>query len=150
MISLLLVRERTAGAIAEEFDISRSAVSEHFGILRHAGLVHETKSGWSRSRPIGKRDVRGLRNSSRTIRNDPGKHHDRPAYQYISRQVWERISTPDGIARWWGPGDIAPMLGHEFTMDMGKWGKVPCRVIEVVPFEKFAYTFDDWELHWTI
>ncbi|YBV94301.1 SRPBCC domain-containing protein (plasmid) [Phyllobacteriaceae bacterium JZ32] len=64
--------------------------------------------------------------------------------------VWERISTPEGIARWWGPGDIAPVVGHEFTMDMGKWGKVPCRVLEVVPHAKLAYTFADWELHWTI
>ncbi|WP_205687808.1 SRPBCC family protein [Ciceribacter ferrooxidans] len=35
-------------------------------------------------------------------------------------RVWERISTPDGIARWWRPGNIAPVEGHEFTMDMEK------------------------------
>jgi uncharacterized protein YndB with AHSA1/START domain len=65
-------------------------------------------------------------------------------------RVWERISTPDGIARWWRPGDIAPVLGHEFVMDMDKWGKIPCRVIEVEPGRKLAYTFDDFELHWTL
>jgi DNA-binding transcriptional ArsR family regulator len=48
VISLLLARERTAGAIAEEFEISRSAVSEHLGILRQADLVRETKSGRER------------------------------------------------------------------------------------------------------
>ena len=65
-------------------------------------------------------------------------------------QVWERISTPAGIARWWRPGNIAPILGHEFVMDMAKWGKVPCRVIEVDPCRKLAYTFHEFELHWTI
>jgi uncharacterized protein YndB with AHSA1/START domain len=65
-------------------------------------------------------------------------------------QVWERITTPEGIARWWRPGDIAPVLGHEFTMDMEKWGMIPCRIIEVVPHERLAYTFGDFELHWTI
>jgi uncharacterized protein YndB with AHSA1/START domain len=65
-------------------------------------------------------------------------------------QVWERIATPEGIARWWCPGDIAPVLGHEFTMDMEKWGQIHCRVIEVVPQRKLAYTFEDFELHWTI
>lgn len=35
-------------------------------------------------------------------------------------KVWERISTPEGIARWWAPGNIAPVLGHTFTLDMGK------------------------------
>jgi len=48
VIALLLDNERTAGAIAKEFEISRSAVSEHLGILRHADLVRETKSGRER------------------------------------------------------------------------------------------------------
>jgi uncharacterized protein YndB with AHSA1/START domain len=65
-------------------------------------------------------------------------------------KVWDRISTPEGIARWWGAGNIAPVLDHQFTMDMGKWGHIPCRVIEVVPYQKLAYTFDDFELHWTL
>jgi uncharacterized protein YndB with AHSA1/START domain len=65
-------------------------------------------------------------------------------------RVWERISTPEGIARWWAPGNIAAVLGHEFTLDMGAWGNVACRVIDLVPGEKLAYTFADFELHWTI
>jgi uncharacterized protein YndB with AHSA1/START domain len=65
-------------------------------------------------------------------------------------RVWARISAPEGIARWWAPGDIAPVVGHEFTMDMEKWGQIPCKVIDVVPNRKLAYTFDDFELHWTI
>lgn len=48
VVALLLDSERTAGAIANEFEISRSAVSEHLGVLRHAGLVRETKSGRER------------------------------------------------------------------------------------------------------
>lgn len=48
VISLLLKRNRTAGAIAREFDISRSAVSEHLSILRHANLVREVKRGRER------------------------------------------------------------------------------------------------------
>jgi uncharacterized protein YndB with AHSA1/START domain len=65
-------------------------------------------------------------------------------------RVWERISTPDGIARWWRPGNIAPVMGHEFTMDMEKWGIVPCRVIAVEEGRKLAYSFGDFELHWEI
>ncbi len=65
-------------------------------------------------------------------------------------QVWERISTPDGIARWWRPGNIAPVVGHEFTMDMEKWGIIPCRVIAVEKERRLAYTFGDFELHWEI
>ena len=65
-------------------------------------------------------------------------------------RVWERISTPQGIAQWWRPGDIAPLVGHEFQMQMGKWGDVRCRVIAVEVNRKLAYTFADFELHWSI
>lgn len=65
-------------------------------------------------------------------------------------RVWQRISTPAGLSQWWRSGDIAPVLGHEFTMDMDKWGRIPCRVIEVTTGRKLAYTFGDFELHWTI
>lgn len=43
--------------------------------------------------------------------------------------VWEAIATPDGIARWWAPGDLRAEVGHRFTMDMGPWGQRPCRVL---------------------
>ncbi|HEY9009745.1 MAG TPA: SRPBCC domain-containing protein [Devosia sp.] len=66
------------------------------------------------------------------------------------QRVWERISTPAGIAQWWRPGNIAPVLGHEFTMEMGKWGNIACRIIAVEPGRRLAYTFGDFELHWTI
>lgn len=65
-------------------------------------------------------------------------------------RVWERISTPEGIARWWRPGNIAPIVGHEFTMDMDNWGMIPCRVVAVEEQRKLVYTFGDFELHWEI
>ncbi|MBX3219202.1 MAG: winged helix-turn-helix transcriptional regulator [Labilithrix sp.] len=39
---------RTAGAIAETFDVSRPAVSRHLRVLREAGLVRDTVSGRER------------------------------------------------------------------------------------------------------
>jgi uncharacterized protein YndB with AHSA1/START domain len=33
--------------------------------------------------------------------------------------VWAALTTPDLLARWWAPGDIAPVVGHRFTMGMG-------------------------------
>jgi len=73
-----------------------------------------------------------------------------PPIATTPERVWHSISTPDGLASWWRPGNIAPVLGHEFTMQMGKWGDVPCRVIEVEPQRRLAFTFGDFELHWTI
>ena len=65
-------------------------------------------------------------------------------------QVWERISTPEGLESWWVPGDIAPVVDHHFTLDMGQFGQQQCRVTEVVPERKLAHTFGDFELHWRI
>jgi DNA-binding transcriptional ArsR family regulator len=62
VIALLLVQERTAGAIAEEFEISRSAVSEHLGILRQADLVREIRSGRERIYSLNAEPLAELRN----------------------------------------------------------------------------------------
>src|SRR6476661_8363887 len=47
--------------------------------------------------------------------------------------VWKALTTPDLLARWWAPGDIAPVVGHRFTVDMGAWGQQQCEVLTVDP-----------------
>jgi uncharacterized protein YndB with AHSA1/START domain len=65
-------------------------------------------------------------------------------------RVWTAISTPARIAQWWVPGDIAPTLGHEFTLEMPGWGNVHCKVLEVEVGQRLVYTFADWTLTWTL
>ncbi len=60
---LRLVRdeERTAGEIAEAFEVTRPAISQHLSVLKEAGLVNERREGtrrFYRIRPEGLRDVR--------------------------------------------------------------------------------------------
>jgi DNA-binding transcriptional ArsR family regulator len=60
---LLLIRDREMGAgqIAERFDVSRPAISQHLAVLRKAGLVDERRDGVRRlyrARPEG---MAGLR-----------------------------------------------------------------------------------------
>ena len=50
------VSELPAGRIAEEFEVSRTAVSQHLGVLKAAGLLHERRDGTRRlyrARPEG-------------------------------------------------------------------------------------------------
>lgn len=62
-------------------------------------------------------------------------------------RVWRALTTPAEIARWWAPGDIAPVVGHRFTLDMGGWGQVPCEVLEADEPERFVMTFtEDWTI----
>jgi uncharacterized protein YndB with AHSA1/START domain len=69
-------------------------------------------------------------------------------------RVWSALTTPELVARWWAPGDIRAEVGHRFEMDMGKWGKQPCEVLEVQVEQRFSYRFAEptlntiitWEL----
>ena len=45
VLELVRDRERPAGELAAEFDVSRPAVSRHLRVLREAGLVHERRHG---------------------------------------------------------------------------------------------------------
>lgn len=73
--------------------------------------------------------------------------------QFLARPpavVWRSLTEPELLARWWASGDVAPVVGHRFTLDMGRWGPVPCTVTEVEPTSRLAYTFGDWTLTWRL
>lgn len=65
-------------------------------------------------------------------------------------RVWRALTTPDELARWWAAGDIAPVVGHTFLLDMGGWGQVSCEVREAVAPERLVFTFGDWTLTWRL
>lgn len=48
IVELLAVRDRTAGELVEEFDLSAPAISQHLNVLREAGLVVTRAEGQSR------------------------------------------------------------------------------------------------------
>jgi len=48
IVELLAQRERTAGELVEEFDLSAPAISQHLNVLREAGLVTTRAEGQSR------------------------------------------------------------------------------------------------------
>ena len=56
ILELVKDDERSAGEIAAEFEVSRSAISQHLTILKEAGLVAERRDGTRRlyrTRPEG-------------------------------------------------------------------------------------------------
>lgn len=48
ILRLVAHEELPAGRIAKEFEVSRTAVSQHLGVLRAAGLLHERRDGTRR------------------------------------------------------------------------------------------------------
>lgn len=74
--------------------------------------------------------------------------------QFIARPpaaVWSALTEPSLLAAWWTANDIAPVVGHRFTLDMDGWGLVPCTVLEVEPEQRLVYSFSDhWTLSWRL
>jgi DNA-binding transcriptional ArsR family regulator len=69
-------RERTAGDIAQGFDVSFAAVSQHLAVLREAGLVKVRAQGRHRYYKAAKNDMGPLR---RTLESMWGASLDRLA-----------------------------------------------------------------------
>ena len=56
ILQLVAQTELPAGQIAEAFDVTRTAVSQHLSVLKNAGLLHERRDGTRRlyrARPEG-------------------------------------------------------------------------------------------------
>jgi len=64
--------------------------------------------------------------------------------------VWRALTESELLARWWAPGDIDPVMGHRFELDMGPWGLQACRVVEVETERLLSYTFGEGSLDSTI
>ncbi len=64
--------------------------------------------------------------------------------QFIARPpmvAWRALTDPELLARWWASGDIKPVVGHRFSMDLGPWGIQRCEVLEVEEPVLLSYTF---------
>jgi DNA-binding transcriptional ArsR family regulator len=61
ILTLVRDEELSAGEIADHFDVTRPAVSQHLTVLKEAGLVSERRNGTRRlyrARPEGLAEVR--------------------------------------------------------------------------------------------
>jgi DNA-binding transcriptional ArsR family regulator len=63
ILGLLWKTERTAGDIADRFDMSRPAVSQHLGVLLECDLVAVRREGTRRLYAANHQAIAGLRNA---------------------------------------------------------------------------------------
>lgn len=71
-------------------------------------------------------------------------------YFHSPAAVWKALTDPSLHARWWAAGDIRPVVGHQFDLDMGKWGRQRCEVVAVDPERLFRFRFAIGTLDTTI
>lgn len=64
--------------------------------------------------------------------------------------VWKALTDPELHARWWAAGDVRPVVGHRFSLDMGPWGEQPCAVLAVDPERLLRYSFAEGSLDTTV
>lgn len=62
-------------------------------------------------------------------------------YKQPPEAVWRALTTPELHERWWAKGDVRPVVGHRFQLDMGQWGQQPCEVLAVEPNRLISYLF---------
>ena len=78
------------------------------------------------------------------------EHHRMRRVRRSSAGRCGALTEPGLLARWWAPGDIDPVAGHQFELDMGPWGRQACRVLEVEPERLLSYTFGEGAVDTTI
>lgn len=64
--------------------------------------------------------------------------------------VWRALTEPELHAKWWAVGDVRPVVGHRFVLDMGTHGRQPCEVLAVEPERLLSYGFATDSLDTTI
>lgn len=68
-------------------------------------------------------------------------------FPHAPETIWKTLTSGDLMTRWLGmaPADFEPVAGNRFTYrttPAGKWdGTIRCEVLEVVPNERFAYSW---------
>ncbi|MGA2975399.1 MAG: SRPBCC domain-containing protein [Spirochaetia bacterium] len=71
--------------------------------------------------------------------------------EHPAAKVWKALTDPALVAKWWAAGDVRPVVGHRFTLDMGPgFGQQTCEVVAVEPERLLSYSFAPGTLNTTI
>ncbi len=74
--------------------------------------------------------------------------------QYVAappHTVWRMLTESELLRLWLAEGQVAAVVGHQFTLDMPGYGKQPCKVLEVDEPHRYVYTFTAaWTLAWRL
>lgn len=171
ILGLVRDRELSAGDIAERFQITRPAVSQHLAVLKEAGLVSERRQGthrWYRVRPEALASVRlfvdelwsarlaGVTRALTTPGAGIGAERvsvEREVMLNAGREtVWKLLVQPKSATRWMG-------LSARFELKVGgryKLEVLPERVaagefLKIDPPRRLVHTWGwDGETHGTV
>ena len=64
-------------------------------------------------------------------------------------KIWRALTLPHLIEEWLMRTDFLPELGRAFTLS-GDWGSVDCKVMEIEPNRRLAYSWNAMGLESTV
>lgn len=64
---------------------------------------------------------------------------------HAPEKIWRALTQPHLIQEWLMQSDFAPDLGHKFQFK-AEWGAVDCKVLEVEPKKRLAYSWEAYGL----
>lgn len=73
--------------------------------------------------------------------SEPGTIRMSEYIDHPPAEVWRALTDPALHAKWWAAGDVRPIVGHKFELDMGPWGMQGCEVLAVEPEKLLSYRF---------
>lgn len=61
------------------------------------------------------------------------------------QEVWEVVTTSEGIASWWMDNTLEPELDNHFVLHAGPFGNPQCKITTYDPINTFQF---DWGNEW--
>jgi len=72
----------------------------------------------------------------------PWKYHDQTYIPKLPAELWPLISTLEGMQKWYiRSGRLDPTPGGEFYNEWNEQVMTMCHVVEIVPNERFAFSW---------
>lgn len=74
-------------------------------------------------------------------------------FAHKPEKLWRALTQPHLLQEWLMQSDFAPALGHQFRFS-ADWGSIDCKVREIEPQRRLAYSWDAYGLEsvvtWTL
>ncbi len=167
ILRMVAIRERSAGEIAEAFDVTRPAVSQHLAALKRAGLVSERRQSTRRlyrARPQGMAGallfLQGFWDDRlaelQQAAENPALNPALPIAQSVcvAREVaigapvgtvWELLTDPARMTRWMGRvAELEPRPGGAYRVEILPGQVASGAFVEVDPPRRLVHTWG-WE-----
>jgi uncharacterized protein YndB with AHSA1/START domain len=116
------------GRLAQRFDVTRPAISQHLAVLRAAGLVEARTEGGRSHHHVRPEGIAAAARALRELAAELPGGAEGPGSADLTvallapapaEQLFELVTTPAGLARWIGRATVDLRPGGRYRIDLG-------------------------------